>query len=199
MGLKISTKIIAHAAVWAALVIVTYVLRLPLPFLFPSFLQINASEIILFLSGFILGPAWACILILLRLIMTLPFSTTAYIGELADFIYSLALILPAVMIYRKKRNVSGLIVAFSVSVVFHLIVTSLMNALWITDAYLLLYGLTPTQFLDIVRITNPQVVDPYWSLVLWVYLPFNVLKNSVMILFTLLSYKRLKRFLKPLL
>jgi riboflavin transporter FmnP len=67
----------------------------------------------------------------------------------------------------------------------------------ITDLYLTLFlNLTPEAFLGYIQTVLPQVENPYWSLVLWMYLPFNVFKNLVIIALTLFTYKRTHRLIK---
>jgi riboflavin transporter len=184
----------------SALSALFYVLRIPLFGIFPYFLEINFSEIAMFITGFALGPIAAMFTIFFRFLFSLPFSSTAFIGEIADTIYSLVFILPTVWIYSRQRTVKGIFIAFSVGFVLQLVVTSFLNAYVITDLYLAFflgqYNASTEDFLSIIQITNPWVSDPYWSLVLFVYLPFNIIKNTLVIALTFLSYKRMHHYIK---
>jgi riboflavin transporter FmnP len=184
----------------SALTTILYFLRIPVIGLFPYFLQVNLSEIVMFITGFALGPIAGLFTLLFRFFISLPFSTTAYIGEIADLVFSFFFIIPAVMIYQKNRSPRGVYLAFIVAMVLQLVVSSVLNALVITDLYLEYflgrYNATAEDFVNIIRLTNPLVSDPYWSLVLYVYLPFNILKNTGMITLTLITYKRLHLLIK---
>jgi riboflavin transporter len=184
----------------SALSALLYLVRIPMFGIFPYFLEINFSEVSMFVTGFALGPLAALFTIFSRLLVALPFSSTAFIGEVADAFYSIAFVIPSVWIYTKNRNVKGIFIAFSVGFVSQLIVSSLLNVYLVTDLYLGLflsqYNASTEDFLSIITITNPWVVDPYWSLVFFVYLPFNIIKNSIMIVFTFLSYKRVHYYIK---
>jgi riboflavin transporter FmnP len=184
----------------AALTTILYFLRMPVIGLFPYFLQVNLSEIVMFITGFALGPIAGLFTLLFRFFISLPFSASAYIGEIADLVFSFFFIIPAVIIYQKYRNPRGVYLAFIVAMMLQLIVSSVLNALVITDLYLEYflgrYNTNADDFVNIIRLTNPLVNDPYWSLVLYVYLPFNILKNSAIITLTLLTYKRLHLLIK---
>lgn len=173
-----------------------YLLRLPGFVFFPNFLEINFSEVSLFILGFVYGP-WAALFgLIFRFLGSLPLSTTSLIGELADLIYSSAFILPAAIVYAFQRTKNGATIGLTLGFLLQLLTTSLLNVYWITDVYLTLYFGSADQFVSFIQTTNPLVIDPYWSLVFFVYLPFNTIKNGMVVTITVLSYKRIHRLLK---
>ena len=176
----------------------TYILYLPIlriPLIL--FLELNLSEVVIFIGGFSLGPLAAIFIGLFRFLFSLLYSTTGGIGELADYIYSMAFVLPGVFLYQRHRDKKTASLGFIIGFVSQLTITSLLNALVMTDLYLTLFlNLTPEAFLGYIQTVLPQVENPYWSLVLWMYLPFNIFKNVVIIALTLVTYKRTHRFIK---
>jgi riboflavin transporter FmnP len=178
----------------------TYILYLPI-FRIPIilFLQLNFSEVVIFIGGFSLGPLAAIFIGLFRFLFSLFYTSTGGIGELADYLYSMAFVLPGVILYQRSRDKRTASIGFIIGFISQLTVTSLLNALVITDLYLRLFlNLTPEAFLGYIQTVLPQVENPYWSLVLWMYLPFNVFKNLVIIALTLFTYKRTHRLIKKL-
>jgi riboflavin transporter len=176
----------------------TYILYLPI-FRIPIilFLELNLSEVVIFIGGFSLGPLAAIFIGLFRFLFSLLYTSTGGIGEFADFIYSMAFVLPGVILYQFHRDKKTATLGFIIGFLSQLIVTSLLNALVITDLYLTLFlNLTPQEFLGYIQSVLPQVENPYWSLVLWMYLPFNIFKNVVIIALTLFTYKRTHRLIK---
>ena len=176
----------------------TYILYLPI-FRIPIilFLQLNFSEVVIFIGGFSLGPLAAIFIGLFRFLFSLFYTSTGGIGELADYLYSMAFVLPGVILYQRSRDKRTASIGFIIGFISQLTVTSLLNALVITDLYLRLFlNLTPEAFLGYIQTVLPQVENPYWSLVLWMYLPFNVFKNLVIIALTLFTYKRTHRLIK---
>ncbi len=190
-----SLRYLALVGVLAGLTYLLYLPMLRIPIIL--FLEINLSEIVMFIGGFSLGPLAAIFLGAFRLLFSLPFTTTGGIGEFADLIYSLAFVLPGAWLYQRSRTKQTAMLGFIIGFVLQITITSLLNALWITDLYLDLFlNISPEDFLAYVQTAIPQVTDPYWSLVLWMYLPFNTFKNIVVIFLTLMSYKRLHRLIK---
>lgn len=198
--MKIRIQRMTLVALLSAISVLLYLVRIPMFGLFPYFLEINFSEIAMFITGFALGPVAALFTITFRFFFSLPFSTTAFIGEIADLIYSIAFVLPAVFYYHYHRTAKGIITAFMLSFLCQLMVTSLLNVYVVTDLYLAYFlgqfGATADDFVAIIKATNPLVQDPYWSLVLFVYLPFNTIKNTIIIGLTFLSYKRIHFLIK---
>lgn len=179
----------------SALTAILYLIRVPVIL----FLEINFSEVVIFIGGFSLGPLAALTLSLFRFLFALPFTTTGVIGEFADLLYTLAFVLPGAILYQSQRTKKMATIGFLVGMVLQLMLTSLLNALVITDLYLRLFlNTTPEAFVAFIQGTIPQVENPYWSLVLWMYLPFNTLKNTVIIIVTLLTYKRVHKLIKKL-
>lgn len=190
---RMDTKFITRVGIFGAISVLLYTVKglyFSIP-IFPAFLEFGFSEVPIFIAGYSFGPFAAAMIAVLRLLIKLPFSTTASVGEFADLIYTLSFVLPAVFYYQMHRTKPGVVVAFLIGFAFQLVVTSVLNALVITDLYLTLYYLTPEQFVSIVQVTNPSVTDVHWSLVLWVYLPFNILKNTLIVAITFLTYKRI--------
>jgi riboflavin transporter FmnP len=72
-----------------------------------------------------------------------------------------------------------------------LIVSSLANALFIIDFYLFFFGIPEGVLLSLVQEINPMITDVRWTMVLYGTLPFNVVKNLLVIFITFLSYKRI--------
>jgi riboflavin transporter FmnP len=195
---RLSTKRSRWLTLVGMMSALTYILYIPI-FRIPIilFLELNLSEIVIFIGGFSLGPLAAIFIGLFRFLFSLFFTTTGGIGELADYLYSMAFVLPGVILYQRSRDKKTASLGFIIGFITQLTVTSLLNALLITDLYLRLFlDLTPEAFLGYIQTVLPQVENPYWSLVLWMYLPFNVFKNLVIIALTLITYKRTHRLIK---
>jgi riboflavin transporter FmnP len=197
---RLSTKRSRWLTLVGMMSALTYILYIPI-FRIPIilFLELNLSEIVIFIGGFSLGPLAAIFIGLFRFLFSLFFTTTGGIGELADYLYSMAFVLPGVILYQRHSDKKTASIGFIIGFISQLTVTSLLNALVITDLYLRLFlNLTPEAFLESIQVVLPQVENPYWSLVLWMYLPFNVFKNLVIIALTLFTYKRTHRLIKKL-
>lgn len=88
-----ATKNLVLMAIFSALARVLMLLEFPLPFIAPSFYEIDLSEIPVLIGSFIMGPVAGVIIEAVKILLTLLIrgTDTAYVGELANFIIGHAL------------------------------------------------------------------------------------------------------------
>ena len=195
---QITTRFIARTAVFAAISIVLYTvpgLKFALP-IFPSFLEIHLDEIPAFMAGFAYGPLSGFLVILIKTVVKLPITGTAGVGELADFIYSVVFVVPAAIIYKKHRTLKGAGIAMLVAMVAQIITASFVTTFVMLDAYSVLYHLPKSVILGMCQKINPAITDLGFPFLLMVALPFNALKDVIVVLVTFLLYKRLRLLFK---
>ena len=102
--LKMSAAVVAKIAVLTAISFVLYLLKFNLPFMFPSFLEMQFSELPAMLAGFSMGPVAGVLVVVFKCLLKLPLTSTAYVGELTDIIIGVAYVLPASVIYRLRKD-----------------------------------------------------------------------------------------------
>ena len=193
-GNPVTTKFIARTAVFAAISIILYTvpfLKFSLP-IFPAFLEIHLDEIPAFIAGFAYGPLSGFFVILVKTVVKLPLTGTAGVGELADFIYSAAFVIPAAVIYKKKHTLKGALISLLVATGIQLIVASFCTTFIMLDIYSILYHLPKVVILNMCQKINPAISNLTWPFLLMVALPFNALKDAIVVFATLLLYKRLR-------
>ena len=192
-----SNRFIAKTAVFSAIAIILYIVpifQFKLPF-FPSFLEIHVDEIPALIAGFAYGPISGIIVIFIKTIVKLPLTTTAGAGELCDLIYSIAFIVPSALIYKKMHSIKGALVSLSLGSVVQILVASFGTTFVMLDVYSYLYHLPKEAILSICKAANPAIKDLTWPFLLMVGLPFNALKDLIVVFLTLLLYKRLHGFI----
>ena len=193
-GNVMTTRFIARTAVFAAISIILYTvpfLKFSLP-IFPAFLEIHLDEIPAFIAGFAYGPLSGALVILVKTIVKLPLTNTACVGELADFIYSMVFVIPAAIIYKKHRTIKGAIVSMCVATVIQVITASFVTTFVMLDAYSVLYHLPKSVILGMCQKINPAITSLGFPFLLMVALPFNALKDAIVVALTFLLYKRLR-------
>ena len=193
-GNPMTTKFIARTAVFAAISIILYTvpfLKFSLP-IFPAFLEIHLDEIPALMAGFAYGPLSGFLVILVKTVVKLPLTGTAGVGELADFIYSAAFVIPAAIIYKKKHTLKGALIALLVATGIQILVSSFCTTFIMLDVYSVLYHLPKAVILGMCQKINPAVTNLRWPFLLMVGLPFNALKDAIVVLITFLLYKRLR-------
>jgi riboflavin transporter len=186
------TQTIARVAIFGAIATILYampMLQFKIP-LFPSFLEFHFDEIPVFIAGFAYGPLTSFYILIIKTLIKLPMTSTAGVGELADLLYSSAFIIPAALIYKKNRTMKGAWLGFAIGFICHLIASSLGNMFFMIDFYMFFYNLPETVLLSIGQLANPNITDVHYSMVLYGILPFNIVKDFIVIVVTFLIYKR---------
>ena len=196
----ISTKFITRSAVFAAFSIVLYIVpyfNFALP-IFPSFLKIHLDEIPAFIAGFAYGPLSAIFVIVVKTLAKLPMTSTAGVGELADLIYSIAFVVPAAIFYKKHKTIKGALIGLGISVAIQLVVSCFVTTFLILDFYIFVMGWPEAVILKMCQAVNPAITSLRWPFLFMVALPFNALKDVIVIIVTFLLYKRLHTYIDRL-
>ena len=191
----ITTKFIARTGVFAAISIILYLvpgLKFAVPF-FPAFLEFHFDEVPALIAGFAYGPLSGFFVILIKTIVKLPMTNTMTVGEIADFIYSIAFVIPAALIYKKHRTIKGALVALSVATIIQVISSALITSFLILDFYIFMMGWPKIVILNMCKAANPKVTSLGWTFFFYVGLPFNALKDVMVVAITILLYKRLHK------
>lgn len=182
--MKWEVRTLTRIAVLAAVASVLYMIEIPVV----AFYKLDLSNLPALLGGLAMGPLAGLLIILIKDLTGLLHSSSAGVGELADFIMSAALLLPAVLVYRVRRTRAGAMVGL-------LIGTALIGvAGMLTNYYILIPMYTKFMPMEAIIAAGTAVIpaiDTPLKLVLMITLPFNLLKGIVLSVVTLLLYKPL--------
>ena len=185
---------ITIVAICSAIAAVLHMLDFPLLFLAPEFYKLDFSELPVMLCGFYLGPssAIACEAVKILLKLLLKGTSTAFVGDFANFVVGCSLVLPAVMVYhiRKTRLYAlwGLILGTLVLTVFG----SAFNAIYLLPKFSQLFGLPLDTIVAMGSAINGKI-NSVSTFVLLAVAPLNLIKGAAVSLLTLLLYKRVAR------
>lgn len=188
-----NAKFIARTAIFGAISIILYLVpffQIGLP-IFPAFLKIHLDEIPTLIAGFAYGPFSALIILIIKTLVKLPLSETLCVGELADFVYSCAFIIPASLIYKKMRHFKGALLSLLVGIVIQCAVASFLTTFMMLDFYIFVMNIPKDSILGMCQAINPSITSLDWPFLLMVALPFNALKDGIVGVATILLYKKL--------
>lgn len=190
-------RFMARVAIFGAMSTLLYVVpvfHFTLPFL-PSFLEFHFDEIPAFICGFAYGPWAAFCVIAIKTIIKLPFTSTMMVGEVTDLVLSSLYIIPAVLIYGKVRNLKGVAIAFGVSTFIQLVMSMVLNVYVLIPFYIYMMGFSESGLLYVVNKAIPAITDMKWSYALLGVLPFNAIKDAMVIIVTFLIYRSIHTWL----
>ena len=186
-------KYIAFVAMFSAIGAVLMLFDIPL-FFAPGFYKLDVSELPVLLCSFYLGPVAGIITEFLKNILKLLIkgSSTAFVGEFANFVVGASFVLPASAIYCAKRNAKAGWVGMAVGTLVMTVFGSVFNALYLIPRFASLYGMDLSAIVAMGTKVNSSITS-LPTLVLFAVVPFNLLKGVCDSVLTALLYKRLEK------
>ncbi len=187
-------KRITIVAVCGAIATVLHMLDFPLPFLAPTFYKLDFSELPVLLCGFYLGPAAAvtCEALKILLKLLLQGTSTAFVGDFANFTVGCSMVLPAVIIYHIYKTKKSAIVGLTVGTICLTVFGSAFNAVYLLPKFSQLYGLPLESIIAMGSKIHPSITN-ISTFVLLAVAPLNLLKGGAVSVLTMLLYKRVAK------
>ncbi|MGM9603897.1 MAG: ECF transporter S component [Faecousia sp.] len=174
----------------SALAAVLHMLDFPLPFLAPSFYKLDFSEVPVLLAGFFLGPsaAVACEGIKILLKLLLKGTSTAFVGDFANFVVGCCFVLPAVVFYHIRKTKVGAIIGLIIGTLTLTVLGSAFNAVYLLPKFSELFHMPLDQIIGMGASIHPAI-SGVSSFVFLCVAPLNLVKGAVVSLLTMLLYK----------
>lgn len=175
--MKLTVKKITTLAMLAAMAyIVMAFIRIPIMPAAP-FLEYDPKDILFVIAGFLFGPIESLIIVVLVcLIEMVTVSTSGPIGLLMNVVASLCFVIPAALIYKKKKTISFAIIGLAAGV------------LCMTASMVLWNWLISPLYMGVPR----EVIVPMLPTV---FAPFNLIKAGINMGLTLIIYKPISAIL----
>ena len=190
-------KNVVLIGMFGALAAVLMILEVPLPIIAPSFYGLDLSEIPALVGSFALGPVAGVLIEAVKILvkLLLKSSSTAYVGELANFCIGCAYIVPAGIIYMKHKTRKHAIAGMAVGTVVMVLAGCLLNAYIMLPFFSRFYGLPMDSLIEMGTAINPAINNVFTFVAIAVA-PFNLIKAALTSLITFLIYKRISIILK---
>lgn len=186
-------------ALFAALAGVLYAFGFPMPAIFPSWLELNFSDIPALIGTFALGPLSGAVIVFVKVLVKLIIkgTTTFFVGDFADLIIGIAFVVPAGLIYKKRRTFKGALVGMAVGTASSVAIAILANWLVLVPFYKEAFfkGSWDPLVGGMQAIFGEGcTVSTFYNFYLWAsVLPFNVMRCLIAIAITLPVYKHISR------
>ena len=186
---------VSFIAMFSAVAAVLMLLEIPL-FFAPSFYKMDLSELPVLICAFYLGPVSGVVCELVKVILKLLLkgTTTAFVGDFANFAVGCSFVLPAAIIYRWHKTRKGAVAALAAGTAVMTVFGSLFNAWFLIPKFAQLYGVPLDVIISMGAAVNAGIKD-VWSLVLLAVVPFNLLKGALVSVLTFFLYKRVERLI----
>lgn len=188
---------LALIAMLGAVATILMLFEIPLPFLAPPFYELDFSEVPVLIGAFALGPVSGVLIELVKVLLNLLINgtITAGVGELGNFLIGCSFILPASLIYHRKKDKKHAMIGMVIGTVFMAAAGCVINAYVLLPAYSAGLGIPMETLVGMGTAINPAITSILTFVVLAVA-PFNLLKGIVVSVLTLLLYKRISGLIK---
>ncbi len=194
---KMSIKQMSVIAIFSALSVILYYFgKFNLPF-FPSWLDIQFSDVPALLTSFMYGPFSGVLVIIVRFFCKLPGTSTVGVGEFADVLIGVTLCIVAGIIYKKHRTLKGAICAMAIGMLSATLMATIANWLILIPAYKEIAKFPQAALTGTMNtiLGGQGIVTDSNFMVYYLFIgviPFNLFRYSLVFVITLLLYKRLK-------
>jgi riboflavin transporter FmnP len=185
---------IAKTGILSAVAIALMYLEMSLP-LMPAFLKFDFSEIAVLLGSFAMGPLTGILIELIKNLAHLPASGTMYVGELANFVVGVLFVGTAGWIYQRHKTRSRAYLAMAAGTLAMTVGASLINYFLMIPFYVSAMGFPMEAIINMTHKAGNLMVSDLKSLILWVFVPFNLFKGIIVSFIVGLVYKRVSPLL----
>ena len=193
---SLSTRKVVIIGLFSAISAILMLFEVPV-FFAPSFYKIDLSDLPAVIGAFAFGPMTGVMVEFIKILLNLVINgtTTAFVGELANFIVGCSYVLPASIIYLFKKNRKMAMIACASGTLTITVVGSALNAFYLLPAFAALYGMPVDALIGMGTAVNPAITN-IGTFVLFAVAPLNLLKGVVITTVTVLVYKKLSPVLK---
>ena len=191
-----NTKTMVKISVLAVISFILMFFELPLPWLAPTFMKSDISDLPALIGSFAIGPMAGVIIQLLKNVLNVLIegTTTGGVGELANFVVGAVFVYTAGFVYFKNKTFNRAVVGLLLGTVAMTIVITLANYYVMFPFYAKLFGMEIQTLVDMGAMINKNITD-LKSMMLISVVPFNLLKGIMLTALTLLIYKRVSPIL----
>ena len=187
-------RYVSIVGICAAIATVLHMLDFPLLFLAPDFYKVDLSELPVLLCGFYLGPTATVACEGIKIVLKLLFksTSTAFVGDFANFAVGCSLVLPATIIYHAHKSRHSAIIGLVVGCLCMTVFGSAFNAIYLLPKFAQLYDIPLDAIIGMGADINGSIHN-VTTFVMICVAPLNLVKSTVVSVLTMLLYKRVAR------
>ena len=193
-----NTRKLAIIGMFSAIAMILHVLDFPI-FFAPGFYKMDFSELPVLVGSFAFDPVAGVMMEFVKILLKLCIkgTSTAFIGDLANFVVGCSLIIPASTVYSFKKTKKSAIIACIVGTLVMTVFGTAFNAVYLLPAFSKFYGMPLDAILAMGAEVNPLAKEgSIVSFVVACVAPMNLIKGTLVSVVTLLIYKPLSPIIK---
>ena len=183
-------------AMLSAVAFILMFIEFPIPALIPSFVKLDISDLPELLAAFSLGPVYGVAVTFLKNLLHIVFKGTssAYVGELCNFLLGAVFSLVAGFIYQRKKSRKSALIGAIIGAALMAIVSVPLNYFVVYPAYVVCYGMPLEAIIGMYQAILPSADSLIKCLTIF-NMPFTFCKGMLDVLLCFLIYKPLSPLL----
>lgn len=189
-----TTRYIAVTGVLSACAFVLQLVEVPVPFIMPTFIKFDFSDLPALIGSFAMGPLCGVIIELIKNILHAALATGSFgVGELSNFILGAVFVGVAGLIYQFRKTKNGALLASLVGALVMALISIPSNIFVVYPVY---YQFMPKEtILAAYQAIIPAMKSVEQSIIVF-NAPFTFVKGMINVLITFLIYKKISPILK---
>lgn len=194
----LTVRKMATIGMFSALAGILMAVEIPIPGVIPETYKFEIGDLPGLICGFAYGPVAGVLVEMIKVFIKMIFrpTSTAFVGELANFVIGSSLVLPATIVYWTKKTKKNAVFSCIIGGLCMCIVGSLLNGFYLLPTFMRMFcGGDMEELISKGSATNPWIKD-IPTFVVFAALPMNVLKSTAVGILTMLLYKPLRPFIK---
>lgn len=193
----LSTRKVVVVGIFSAISALLMLIEFGLPVAPAGIYKMDFSELPALIVGFAFGPVAGVMTEFIKVLLKtlIKGTSTAFVGELANFVVGCGFILPATIIYSFKKSKINAVIACAVGTLVIAIVGSTFNAFYLIPTFAKMYGMDISVIVGMGTAINSHITNVA-TFALYAVAPFNLIKGVIISVITLLVYKRLSPIIK---
>ena len=186
------THKVTVTAMLSAVAFLLMFIEFPIPALIPSFVKLDISDLPELLAAFSLGPVYGIAVTFLKnlLFALLHGTSSAYVGELFNFIMGSVFSFSAGFLYQRNKSRKGALLGSVLGAALMAVLSVPFNYFLVYPAYVVCYGLPLDAIIGMYQAILPSANSLLKCLVIF-NLPFTFCKGLIDAILCFLIYKPL--------
>lgn len=190
---NMSARVVAQIGILAAISYLLRFIEVPLP-IFPPFLKIDLSDVVAVFGGLSMGPVPGFIIVVVKnVLQAMSGSTTGGVGEIANILIAGPYVLMISIFYKRVKNYKSVLIGAVLGTIAMAIVGAVVDYFIVFPLYAKLM-IPMDVIIGMGTVLNPRVTDLF-SFMIWLVVPFNIVKGAIMTVVILPLYKKMERIL----
>lgn len=185
----LSAKNMAIIGLMSALAFILMYVHFPIKFL--GFLELELSDVPAVFTGLVCGPVAGVFVELVKNLLHLMSTSTAGVGEIANFIMSACYVLGISFVFKYSKSKKSMLLGFVVGTLCLTISGAIVNYFITIPLYVNLYFGGSEQGLYAMTSAMIPAIKDLKTLIILGFTPFNIVKGIIASIVSYIAYKAL--------